>query len=100
MNLRTAQKEVACTPFPSGASAPVKNEAGIYSMAPRTNLVGLVALADCDELGVAAGDTVYVAREQANSAWGRNVLTLDVDIDKFIMVPADQVRFIKTQGRG
>lgn len=95
MNLRTAQKEVACTPFAPNTSAPTKNEAGIYSMSPRTNLVPLVALADCDELGVSAGDTVYVAAEQANAAYGRLKMRVTPDIGEFIMVPAEQVRLVR-----
>jgi len=94
MPYRTCQKEVACTPFIVGQAQPVKNDKGIYSMAPRTNLVALIAKADHEPLGIKKGDEVFVAQEQAASGWGRAILRIDPDLGEFIMVPAEQVRLV------
>lgn len=93
MGYRTANKDIACTPFPNHTVEAKKTASGFLVSAPRTNLVPLTVLADYAPLGLHAGDIIYSPLEFSKSPWGARKLTV-AGIEEFILVPAEQVYLI------
>ena len=93
--MRTVNKDIACSPFPTHAVEPQRNSSGLVLAPLRTNLVPLKVLADYEPLKLVAGDVVYVPLEFANSTWGKRKLTVP-GVDEFILVPADQVHIVRS----
>jgi hypothetical protein len=93
MGYRTANKDVACTPFPTHTVEPKKTASGFLVAVPRTNLVPLTVLAAYEPLGLRAGDTVYAPLEYSKAPWGAKRLTVE-GIEEFILVPTEFIYLI------
>jgi hypothetical protein len=88
----TVNREVMTTPFEKEFIEKTATKTGLVILTQKTQFAPLNVLADNADLGVKAGDVVYVQADQFKTHWASR--KFDFNGMEVIMVPVDAVKMV------